>query len=68
MSLIDGAELTLYLKGGDSHNIDLSPVQLAAIVNLLGLEYDTDNNTVKMFSDEGLISLVGKTLGRLREI
>lgn len=66
--MIEGAEITLYLKDGDNLSLDLSPLQLAAIIKLLGLRYDKINDTWGMFSDESLQKLMDKTINKWQPV
>lgn len=56
--MINNAELTIYLNNGEDISFELSPVQLIAIVKLLGIEYNTESSSVNMFSDETLKTLI----------
>lgn len=64
--MIDNAELTIYLKNGEDISFELSPMQLVAIVKLLGIEYNTESSSVNMFSDDTLKTLVAMKGNPLR--
>ncbi len=64
--MIDNAELTIYLKNGEDISFELSPMQLVAIVKLLGIEYNTESSNVNMFSDDTLKTLVAMKGNPLR--
>jgi len=66
--MIEGAELTVYVNNGENITIDLSPVQLAGIVMLLGIEYNTANSAVTMFSDDTVKLLIQKGLSQFKKI
>lgn len=66
--MIEGAELTVYVDGGENITIDLSPVQLAGIIKLLGIEYNATDSTVTMFSDDTVKLLIEKGLSRFKKI
>lgn len=64
--MINNGELTIYLNNGEDISFELSPVQLVAIVKLLGIEYNTVNSSVNMFSDETLKILIAMKGNPLR--
>ena len=68
--IIAGAELTMYLGGGSSDTLSLSPMQLAIVIKILGLSLDPENGDIACYSDETLkqmLKLKGNPL-RLREV
>jgi len=64
---IERATLNIHSAAGDSITLELSPVQLQAVCQILGIEPD-NNNSVKCYSDESIKLLVAKTIGRLQEV
>ncbi len=64
--MIDNAELTIYLNNGEDISFELSPMQLVAIVKLLGIKYNTVSSSVNMFSDETLKTLIAMKGNPLR--
>ena len=64
--MINNGELTIYLNNGEDISFELSPVQLIAIVKLLGIEYNTASSSVIMFSDETLKTLIAMKGNPLR--
>lgn len=66
--MIEGAELTVYLKNGENISLDLTPTQLAGVIKLLGISYDKKNQSFTMFSDEGLKNFMDKTINKWEKI
>ena len=64
--VIAGAELTMYLGGGNSDTLSLSPLQLAIVIKILGLSLETETGDIACSSDE-MLKLKGNPL-RLREV
>ena len=68
--VIAGAELTMYLGGGNSDTLSLSPMQLAIVIKILGLSLETETGDIACYSDETLkqmLKLKGNPL-RLIEV
>lgn len=61
---LDGAELTVYATDGNQISIDLSPVQLIAICKILGISYN--DGALTSFTDEGVLTIMEKTLNKLK--
>lgn len=51
--MIEGSELTIYLND-ENISLDLSPTQTEVIFKALGLEFNSENQTVTFFSDSSL--------------
>lgn len=65
--MISSAELIIYLNNEEENiAIPLSPTQLKGIVKLLGIEYSGGH--LRMFSDEGVKTIMSKTLDKLVEV
>jgi len=65
--MISGAELTIYSIQGDEVSMSLSGVQLQAVCKMLGLKYDGAANFI-CYSDDGLKTIMDRTINRLKEI
>ena len=65
--MIEGAELNIYMRDGDFVEIDLSAVQLEAVLKMLGINVQRENDTTKigMFDDKSLQKMMDKTINRL---
>lgn len=60
----------MYLGGGNSDTLSLSPMQLAIVIKILGLSLETETGDIACYSDETLkqmLKLKGNPL-RLREV
>jgi hypothetical protein len=51
--MIEGLELTIYLND-ENISLSLSPTQTEVIFKALGLQIDTENQTMTSFSDNSL--------------
>lgn len=65
--MIEGAELNIYMCDGDFVEMDLSAVQLEAVLKMLGINVQRENDTTKigMFDDKSLQKMMDKTINRL---
>lgn len=64
--MIYGVDLTVYDDSGDEINIPLSPLQVQAVCKILGLKFE--NSNFLCYSDDGLKTVMDKTINRLREV
>lgn len=54
--MIKGADLTLYTKEFDTIELHLSPLQLKAIIQILGISFQNENS-YSCYSDESIRKL-----------
>lgn len=65
--MLEGAELVLYDSRGISFEVPLSFMQLTAIIEILGIDYN-ENGEMTYFTDESLEEVLNKTIRKLRPI
>lgn len=69
--IIEGVDLTVYFRNGNSYSVPLSSVQTAIIIKILGLSKDyDDDDEMSCYSDETLkqfLKFKGNPL-RLKEV
>lgn len=65
---IKGVDLSIYFTDGNMINIGLSETQIAGIIKLLGLQYDRDNDSITMLSDDGLKKFMDKTINNWQSV
>ncbi len=51
--MIEGIELTIYMND-ESISFDLSPTQTEVIFKALGIQFNTENNSLTPFADNSL--------------
>lgn len=51
--MIEGIELTIYMND-ESISFDLSPTQTEVIFKVLGIQFNTENNSLTSFADNSL--------------
>ncbi|MBD8028680.1 hypothetical protein H9636_18795 [Ureibacillus sp. Re31] len=51
--MIEGIELTIYMND-ESISFDLSPTQTEVIFKALGIQFNTENNSLTSFADNSL--------------
>jgi len=51
--MIEGLELTIYLND-ENISLSLSPTQTEVVFKALGIQFDTENQTVTSFNDSSL--------------